>query len=253
MEKLISHVWSARIQDDCLRQWKDMAFSLQGSVMSSLFKAQWCRWLLVVVEAKLFSGALRALVPIKLETGSLLSGTDIRYRKGNINNQNHWRPSFTKQPQTKWLIINDLTCLQRHCPQSIQSVLSCQDSWSLCWISFAKAHRQWPVRISTIVSPVYYREDSESGLSSHFKRVIKYARPSDYAAGAASTIAGPGLLLLWERIAPSHVGKGGFAPILRLTTAISAGAGFLLFYNRSIRKAVLFISRKKYPIKIFFT
>lgn len=82
-------------------------------------------------------------------------------------------------------------------------------------------------------------------LSSHFKRVVKYARPSDYAAGAVSTIAGPGLLLLWERIAPSHVGKGGFAPILRLTTAVSAGAGFLLFYNRSIRKAFYFIFFKK--------
>lgn len=80
-------------------------------------------------------------------------------------------------------------------------------------------------------------EETLKSLSSHFKRVVKYARPSDYAAGAVSTVAGPGLLLLWERIAPSHVGKGGFAPILRLTTAVSAGAGFLLFYNRSIRKA----------------
>lgn len=94
------------------------------------------------------------------------------------------------------------------------------------------------------------RGDSKNRLSSHFKRVVKYARPSDYAAGAASTIAGPGLLLLWERIAPSHVGKGGFAPVLRLTTAISAGAGFLLFYNRSIRKAGFFclFNKKSYNL-----
>ena len=42
-------------------------------------------------------------------------------------------------------------------------------------------------------------------------------------------------MLLWEKIAPSHVGKGGFAPIMRLTGAIGLGAGFLLFYQRSIR------------------
>lgn len=43
-------------------------------------------------------------------------------------------------------------------------------------------------------------------------------------------------MLVWERIAPSMVGKGGFAPIMRLTTAVSAGGGFIMFYNRSIRK-----------------
>jgi hypothetical protein len=69
----------------------------------------------------------------------------------------------------------------------------------------------------------------------HFKRVIKYARPSDYAYGATAAAAGPGLMLLWERISPSYVGKGGFAPIMRLTGVIGVGAGFLMFYQRSIR------------------
>lgn len=92
-------------------------------------------------------------------------------------------------------------------------------------------------------------EETLKTLSSHFKRVVKYARPSDYAAGAVSTIAGPALLLLWERIAPSHVGKGGFAPILRLTTAVSAGAGFLLFYNRSIRKVFCSFLKRFYHFK----
>jgi hypothetical protein len=41
-------------------------------------------------------------------------------------------------------------------------------------------------------------------------------------------------MLTWERIAPSYVGKGGFAPIMRLTGVIGLGAGFLLFYQRSI-------------------
>ncbi len=62
---------------------------------------------------------------------------------------------------------------------------------------------------------------------------MKYARPSDYAQGAATTAFGPALMLLWERVAPSYVGRGGFAPIMRLTTAISLGAGFLVFYQQS--------------------
>lgn len=70
--------------------------------------------------------------------------------------------------------------------------------------------------------------------SSHFKRVIGYARPSDYAAGAATAAAGPALLSLWERVAPSYVGRGGFPPIMRVTVGIGAVAGFLTVYNRSI-------------------
>ncbi|KAI9757304.1 MAG: hypothetical protein M4579_003515 [Chaenotheca gracillima] len=68
----------------------------------------------------------------------------------------------------------------------------------------------------------------------HFKRVVSYARPSDYGKGAAMTAFGPALMLLWERVAPSHVGRGGFAPIMRLTGAISMTAGFLIFYQSSI-------------------
>lgn len=71
-------------------------------------------------------------------------------------------------------------------------------------------------------------------LHRHFKRVVGYARGSDYAIGAATATAGPGLMLLWERISPSFVGRGGFAPIMRLSGVIGAGAGFLMFYQRSI-------------------
>lgn len=46
--------------------------------------------------------------------------------------------------------------------------------------------------------------------------------------------AGPALLLFWERVSPSYVGRGGFAPVMRLTGAVGATAGFLLFYQRSI-------------------
>ena len=46
---------------------------------------------------------------------------------------------------------------------------------------------------------------------------------------------GPGVMLLWEKIAPSYVGKGGFASIMRLSGTIGAGFGFLWFYTCSIR------------------
>ncbi|MCJ1425443.1 hypothetical protein MMC29_003342 [Sticta canariensis] len=79
----------------------------------------------------------------------------------------------------------------------------------------------------------------------HFKRVVRYARRSDYVAGAISTAAGPALMLVWERIAPSMVGKGGFAPIMRLTTGISAFAGFLMLYERSILRFYGFTENKR--------
>lgn len=41
-------------------------------------------------------------------------------------------------------------------------------------------------------------------------------------------------MLVWERFAPSYVGKGGFAPIMRLAGVIGLTAGFLKFYSRSI-------------------
>lgn len=69
----------------------------------------------------------------------------------------------------------------------------------------------------------------------HFKRVVGYARTSDYLAGGATAAAGPALMLLWERVSPSHVGKGGFPPIMRLAGVLGLGAGFLVFYQRSIR------------------
>ena len=38
----------------------------------------------------------------------------------------------------------------------------------------------------------------------------------------------------WERFAPSYVGKGGFASVMRLNFVISAGGGFLFFYQNSL-------------------
>ncbi len=42
-------------------------------------------------------------------------------------------------------------------------------------------------------------------------------------------------MMLWERVAPSYVGRGGFAPVMRLTGVISLGAGFLVLYQSSAR------------------
>ncbi|RDW66775.1 putative NADH-ubiquinone oxidoreductase subunit 1 [Coleophoma crateriformis] len=68
----------------------------------------------------------------------------------------------------------------------------------------------------------------------HFKRVVGYARPGDYAFGAVAGATLPATMLLWEKISPSYVGKGGFAPIMRLTGVLGLGFGFLTFYQRSI-------------------
>lgn len=42
-------------------------------------------------------------------------------------------------------------------------------------------------------------------------------------------------MLLWERVAPSHVGKGGFASIMRVSGLVGLVGGFGWFYSRSIR------------------
>ena len=70
-------------------------------------------------------------------------------------------------------------------------------------------------------------------MHSHFKRVVGYARPSDWAVGAGVSAAGPALMLYWEKVSPSYVGRGGFAPIMRLSGVVGLTAGFLMVYSRS--------------------
>ncbi|KAK1063170.1 hypothetical protein LTR33_012347 [Friedmanniomyces endolithicus] len=67
----------------------------------------------------------------------------------------------------------------------------------------------------------------------HFRRVLAYARPADYTASALLASFPPLAMLLMERISPSEVGRGGFAPIMRLSTSIGFVSGFLLLYSRS--------------------
>lgn len=111
------------------------------------------------------------------------------------------------------------------------------------------AHRQRPVRFPlgfpgfmssrTVVCGVQGELTNADGfLGSHFKRVIGYARTSDYVAGATSAAFAPAALYALERLAPSHVGRGGFAKAMRLAGFIGLAGGFLYFYQRSARTSL---------------
>ncbi|PUU80326.1 C-terminal of NADH-ubiquinone oxidoreductase 21 kDa subunit-domain-containing protein [Tuber borchii] len=67
----------------------------------------------------------------------------------------------------------------------------------------------------------------------HFFRVLRYARPSDYAVGAGTAAAGPILFLAMEKAHPSFLPRAAMAQSLRLVTAIGVTAGFLRYYTRS--------------------
>ncbi|KAF4960551.1 hypothetical protein FGADI_865 [Fusarium gaditjirri] len=67
----------------------------------------------------------------------------------------------------------------------------------------------------------------------HFKRVVGYARTSDYIAGTVAAAFAPAALYALEKFAPSHVGKGGFPKAMRLAGGVGLLGGFLYFYQRS--------------------
>ncbi|KAF2738139.1 NADH-ubiquinone oxidoreductase-like protein 21 kDa subunit, partial [Polyplosphaeria fusca] len=70
----------------------------------------------------------------------------------------------------------------------------------------------------------------------HIKRVFGYARPSDWLVGAGIGSISPALMLYWEKVSPSFVGKGGFAPIMRLSFAIGVTGAVLSTYSRSAHR-----------------
>ncbi|KAK4570239.1 hypothetical protein LTR86_002319 [Recurvomyces mirabilis] len=67
----------------------------------------------------------------------------------------------------------------------------------------------------------------------HFRRVLSYARPSDYLSGTIFAAFPPTAMLLMERISPSEVGRGGFSSIMRLSTGLGLVSGFYLLFSRS--------------------
>ncbi|KAF7116576.1 hypothetical protein CNMCM5793_005057 [Aspergillus hiratsukae] len=70
----------------------------------------------------------------------------------------------------------------------------------------------------------------------HLRRVFGYARPSDYAMAGGMAAASPIAFWAMERVSPSHVGRGGFAPVMRLATAIGLIGGLHILYQRSCNR-----------------
>ncbi|PYI12110.1 NADH-ubiquinone oxidoreductase 21 kDa subunit [Aspergillus sclerotiicarbonarius CBS 121057] len=70
----------------------------------------------------------------------------------------------------------------------------------------------------------------------HLRRVFGYARPSDYTVGGGMAAASPLAFWVMERVSPSHVGRGGFAPVMRLATAIGLIGGLHVVYQRSCNR-----------------
>ncbi|CAO3656560.1 unnamed protein product [Mucor fragilis] len=66
----------------------------------------------------------------------------------------------------------------------------------------------------------------------HFGRVVRYMRPSDYAAWAAGTAAAPALLLGMEKMDPVGPLRNMRIP-LRIATLVGAFGGFLYAYQTS--------------------
>jgi hypothetical protein len=67
------------------------------------------------------------------------------------------------------------------------------------------------------------------------RRVFGYARSSDYAVAGAAASASPIAFWVMERVSPSHVGRGGFSPVMRLATAVGLLGGLHIMYQRSCR------------------
>ncbi|PKX99898.1 putative NADH-ubiquinone oxidoreductase 21 kDa subunit [Aspergillus campestris IBT 28561] len=70
----------------------------------------------------------------------------------------------------------------------------------------------------------------------HLRRVFGYARPSDYAVAGGMAAASPLTFWMMERVSPSHVGRGGFAPVMRLATAVGLIGGLHILYQRSCNR-----------------
>jgi hypothetical protein len=111
-----------------------------------------------------------------------------------------------------------------------------------------------PVRSEPVLSS-YELIDADP----HFSRVISYFRPSDVGVWAASTVAFPVALQLWERLEPS---AGAFkAPgkvpggALRTATLLGFVGGFYLSYVRSSKRFLGWtenareVSKDRYEIK----
>ena len=105
----------------------------------------------------------------------------------------------------------------------------------LPWLTMASNSSSTMTRMIEAAASVLEVKMLTRARSRHFKRVLRYARPSDYVHGTVAAAFGPGALLVMEKFAPSYVGKGGFAQAMRLGGFIGLAGGFLYFYQRSTR------------------
>ncbi|KAF2772814.1 hypothetical protein EJ03DRAFT_287221 [Teratosphaeria nubilosa] len=81
----------------------------------------------------------------------------------------------------------------------------------------------------------------------HFKRVVSYARPSDYVHGGVFSTLIPAGMHFFERISPSDIGPGqsGFPSVMRLSWGLGLCSGFYLFYSRSINRFYGFTENRR--------
>nr|POE89765.1 nadh-ubiquinone oxidoreductase 20.9 kda subunit [Quercus suber] len=70
----------------------------------------------------------------------------------------------------------------------------------------------------------------------HFKRVVSYARASDYIWGLTTAPLIPAGLYVMERVSPSEVAPRHFASVMRLCGTLGVFGGFFMFYTRSINR-----------------
>ncbi|KAM0747007.1 hypothetical protein T439DRAFT_318262 [Meredithblackwellia eburnea MCA 4105] len=67
----------------------------------------------------------------------------------------------------------------------------------------------------------------------HFKRVVSYLRPSDYATWGIATATFPAAVYALQLADPAKLPKAGLTPTLRLATFLGFAGGFLLAYQSS--------------------
>ncbi|KAI5778909.1 C-terminal of NADH-ubiquinone oxidoreductase 21 kDa subunit-domain-containing protein [Geopyxis carbonaria] len=68
----------------------------------------------------------------------------------------------------------------------------------------------------------------------HFKRVVGYARRSDWAVAAGTAASAPALMMAWNKFQPpARVGPAGIASTMRVAVFVGISAGFLRLYTRS--------------------
>ncbi|KAL1935975.1 hypothetical protein VTP01DRAFT_109 [Rhizomucor pusillus] len=67
----------------------------------------------------------------------------------------------------------------------------------------------------------------------HFNRVLRYFRPSDYAAFAGLTVAAPAGFLAWQKLNPVGGSGRNVRTQLGIMTVLGAFGGFLYAYQQS--------------------